>query len=135
MASGNLFPGFITFPAGDLSATRQSRPIDCRGQKCVGLHITTPATGTPAGTYTIQGSNQAVVQDELINGRNTPATSQGNWVTLTLTTIHGSSLTVAGAANSLVLLADVPAFIRVVYTASSGGTGANPTIFMSGRET
>jgi hypothetical protein len=119
--------------AGDLSANRVTKWIGARALHSVGFAIHTPgATGATNGTWSFEGSNDPQVAYELSAGT-AQDSSTAKKVALTVTVIHGSSLVVAGAqSDSLVILVDLPRYVRAKWTATSGGTGCVPSIFTSG---
>lgn len=96
----------VTFHAADLSATQASdwipRPSkDTKG--CLGIGW--PATDSPTGALTIEESDS-------------PSSTSGALLATLTTTPAGS------AASTLVTFATSAAYVRVVYTRTSGGTGA-----------
>jgi len=121
----------------DLSATVVTPWIDVRDCQTMSFQIVTPSTGSPAGAWSFEATNDVkTVLSERDNNVRAPNTASAAPATaLTVSTVHGSSLTVAGAANSFVAFSDgLPCFIRAKFTPSSGGTGTVPNIFISGRD-
>lgn len=117
-------------PLADLSATRTYRWVFTGSLYSCGFHIVTLSTGSPAGTYSFQGTNDSSARLELDGQTVTPATFP-----LPVDVVYGDSLTVAGAGSSYVVWTEgLPRWIRAVYTRSSGGTASVPRIYISGRE-
>lgn len=124
----------MSFPAGDLSATRQSNWVAVDDMTVWGVSIHTLATGTPVGTYSFEGSNDAnVIRKELVAGT-LPASTAAKKFVIPSALVNGDSLTLTGvAANSYVAFsAGLPQYIRVIYTRTSGGTAGVPTLITSG---
>lgn len=120
-----------------LTATRYTHWVRADKHKECGFAIHCPATGSPVGTWSVQGSNDPLIGEELrlqVHG----ASSAAKKFTLTTNTVHGSALanTTGAAQDSFVALTQgLPRWVRLVYTYVSGGTVASlPTVFFHGME-
>lgn len=127
----------LTFPAGVISATRQTRWVDVRGLRTWGVAIHTANTGAPNGVYSFEGSNDPVAEYEVQGyggpGQVAPASTAAKKFAITVTVVQGSSLTLTGGpGDSAVLFEVLPRFMRVVYTFASGGAGNSPSMFTCG---
>lgn len=95
----------------DISTTKTSSGIQTLNSDNIGIQVIW--TGTPTGTLSVQASNTASLgADGTVSG--------GTWsnYTATVPTIAGS------AGNGLINLNQFPfAFMRLIYTASSGSGG------------
>ena len=104
---------------GDASASRTSAPIETRGKYCLRIHVAVTADGSPAGAITLEGSEDGTLKNEGMTVPNPNAV----WVPLTIPTagIHGTGLAVAGVNNTMIIVTDLPTWVRVKYTRTSGG--------------
>jgi hypothetical protein len=96
----------VVFRAADLSATQSSDWIPRRStakKGCVGIGW--PATGTPVGALTIEESDS-------------PLSTSGALLATLTTTPTG------GAASTMFTFETAAPYVRIKYTAASGGTGA-----------
>ena len=98
----------------DLSATGNSLPVEIMFLN--GYSIVASWTGTPTGTLTLEGSNNAWNEDALIPSQANASTS-ATWVA-----INGSSTSLTGAAGSYMWNASDQNFqaVRVKYTRTNG---------------
>jgi len=105
---------------GDMSSSVTSLVTNINMISCVGY--TVAWTGTPTGTFSVEVSQDYVapvgVQDEPLNA--------GTWVPLTLSV----PVLAAGTADTAFIDVDVTgaAYVRLVYTATSGSGTLNATI-------
>jgi hypothetical protein len=106
----------------DMSATNNSSAINIQYLDNIGLEFSWPATGTPIGTIAIQCSNSW-----------NPITNTGTFYTVTPSPAVTNP---AGTAGSFITtLSQLPyAWMRVLYTRTSGGTGALLTITTTAKE-
>lgn len=97
----------LTFSTADLSASCVSQWVARKSDTCsASIGIGWPATGTPVGTLTIEGSD-------------TSTGATGVTIATPATTPTG------GAAGTIIEIGPIAvAFVRVKYTRTSGGTGA-----------
>ena len=97
-----------------MTATITSAALSLRHVDKAALQCSWPATGTPIGTLTLQGSC-----DPGHDGQQKPVPA--NW-----STIDGTSVAVTGAAGDMLYNIQNPGYkwLRLVYTRTSGGTGA-----------
>jgi hypothetical protein len=116
MANNANTPIFV----GDASASRTSSPIETRGKSCLRIHVAVTADGSPAGAITLEGSEDKALANE---GMSVPNPATVSWIPLTIPTaaIHGTGLTVAGVNNTLIIVTDLPTWVRVKYTRTGGG--------------
>lgn len=109
----NVLPPYKALSAGDLSqATVASSATNIEGYDNVAIQIN--ATGTPTGTFSVQGS-----------------VDNTNWIAIDLPTAP----TLSGAADQILVNLAALAFpyIRTVYTKTSG-TGA-ADVWITGKAT
>lgn len=96
--------------AQSIAASYTTPPIDCTVQNT--LAFVNTWTGTPTGTFSWQGCND---QSCIAN----PGTA--NWVTLAApTVVHGTANPAGSGSANGVVFDKLFAFMRQVYTASSG---------------
>jgi hypothetical protein len=128
-----LHDSVLTFPAGAITATRQSRWIRTAGLQDWSVALHTAATGSPNGVYSFEGSNDRVCGLEIDQNVLPAATAAKKFTIVTPAVVHGDSLTLTGsAANSYVAFVGMPNYMRVVYTFSSGGAANSPTMITGG---
>lgn len=98
----------------DLSATGNSLPVEIMFLN--GYSIVASWTGTPTGTLSLEGSNNAWDENALIPSQ-TNSSSSATWVA-----INGSSTSLTGAAGSYMWNAADQNFqaVRIKYTRTSG---------------
>lgn len=107
----------------DMSATNNTTPVNILYLDNIGLEFSWPATGSPNGTIAIQCSNS---YDPILN----PS------ATFYTVTPSPAVTNPAGSAGSFATtLSQLPyAWMRVLYTRSSGGTGATLSIYLTAKE-
>lgn len=100
----------------DLGATGASSALDICYLNGYAIVVSWPATGTPVGTLTLEGTNDAWDEEKKISGVDTEY-SGATWVT-----ISGSSTSVSGSAGSYAWNAADQNFqaVRIKYTRTSG---------------
>lgn len=122
----------------DLSQTAQYTPwISTQRLEEIAIHLHTPST-TAAGTFTIEGScDGANVRKDQDSGTDPSATAAAK-VTLSTNSyrVEGTalalSLTAAAGETIVTFVAGaVPAYVRVVYTKTSGS--GSTSVFVSAR--
>lgn len=114
MSRKNVLLKYAIFSAADMSqATLTSTIVDIRYMDNVAIQLN--FTGTPTGTFDVQGS-----VDHNVSDPSETVSAAGSWVSLTLTPAPVAS----GAASSVLLDLNQLSFpfIRVVYT-KTGSTG------------
>jgi hypothetical protein len=113
MAGKDKLPVYQTIAAGDMSGSLTSKVSDISGFDNVAVQLVW--TGTPTGTFAVQGSLDY-----------NPQLATGTWTALTLS----SSPAAAGSASNVLLDLNQLSFpwIRVVYTAVSGSGTLNAYI-------
>lgn len=128
---------YMTLPAGDLSATRQSAWVNLENMSVWGVAIHTPSTGTPVGTWSFEGSNDTKTIQNEIKAGTLPASTGAKKFVISATVVNGDALLTTGAGNNsyVAFSGGLPQWIRLVYTRSSGGTNAVPTLLTSGLRT
>jgi len=100
----------------DMAASFRSAPIYVGpGSKHISLEVSWPATGTPRGAFTLEAANSSADA----TGAAFPATAASAW----------TGQQPAGSAGSAFLdnIETAALYVFVVYTATSGGTGATAT--------
>lgn len=119
-----------------LTADRYSYIIDCTHAKEVSFEVGSDGTGTPAGTWKFQSSNDPQAAADFWTEQKTAsalgASSTAKWTTLTASTVQGDSLTLSAAAasNSTVAFAlGTPAFLRVWFDHTGGGTSSTSYVY------
>lgn len=108
----------FTMAAADLSASTRSNWVPVpRGAKRLALDFGWTATGTPVGTFSVEVTNNKDAASGVVLG------SQGVGYTVTFGTQP------AGSAGGMILdnLTTACDYIALVYTRTSGGTGATVT--------
>lgn len=108
----NVLNAFKTVTAGDLSANLTSPVTDIRYLDNIAIQLI--FTGTPTGTFVVQGSLDYM----RAFSEEARAVNAGTWTTITL----GSTLAASGAAGNILVDLNQLSFpyIRVVYTRTSG---------------
>jgi len=112
-------PILFTGTLQDMAASRVTRWCRVNGAKTFHTLLTNVAGGAPVGTWSLEGTEDTVLYTE----SDQPTVSPVAFVTLTIPTagIHGTGLAVSSANSTLVIVADLPTWVRWRYTRSSGG--------------
>lgn len=113
--------------------------FDCGSLYSFGMAFHTPGTGSPVGTFSFQGSNDRTAVELIRNLGTAPNLTDAakKFTILTPTTVHGSALAITGSSpsDSFVIFADLPRYLRLIYTFTSGGSAASiATVLTCGRE-
>lgn len=104
--------GVVAFAAVDMDVSRTTKAIFSGSGDEVIFH--NKFTGsTPTGVFTYEGSLDPLA------GNNDAA---GDWVPLTVDVVHGDGDPTGTAGNQMVVLRDVPMWVRQIYT--DGGSAA-----------
>ena len=109
-------PNFSIPIAGDMSASFRSAWIwIATNPKPISLEVSWPATGGPHGAFTLETCNNPADT----SGAPLPATALAAW----------TSAQPSGSAGSAFVdnISTAGSYVALVYTQSSGGTGAVPT--------
>jgi hypothetical protein len=119
-----------------LTASFATRWIDTAGSYMLLLQMSTNATGAPAGTFTVEESNdpQADFETRSTDGDSTASTAAAVDVTADPRVKVTGSLTVAGAASAMVAISTPGRFIRLKYTRTSGGAGGACQLWAVGKD-
>lgn len=116
--SGPLFQASWT-GGTDMTSTLTSSAFRCGDWLSTSVHVEWPSTGSPVGAFSYQASNDS---DDGIDG---------HWRPVSLTVDVQPS---GSAGGDLVDFTSMPwRWIQAVYTPSSGGTGALPSIWFFGK--
>lgn len=113
---GLVYDGTVT-----KSANFIAQPILVEKVGTLGIQFSCPATGTPLGSFALQGSNDVSKQE----GNNKPDSYLVNWSTLSFydeaTGSTVQSKAVSGASSFMVSIPVVsPRWLRIVWTNTSG---------------
>jgi hypothetical protein len=122
-----------------LAATVRSPWIDARKSRSLNLQFSVTATGTPVGALTLEESNDPALRTQFdrafaANGNSTSdayvaVPVQGDTLRVS---VSGTGLAVSGANNTVIHIVHPAAFVRVVYTRTSG-TSTAAQLWASGR--
>jgi hypothetical protein len=123
--------------ANALTADRYTQWVACNQLRELGFAIFTPGTGSPVGTFSLEGSNDSrVVERERASGV-APSATTAKKFPITPTVVHGSPLAITGSAAQatyVTMSGGLPRYLRVKFAWTSGGTtGSVPTISTAGR--
>lgn len=112
--------------------------FDCGSLYSFGLAFHTPGTGSPVGTFSFQGSNDRDAVERIRNLGTAPnLTDAAKKFAIVPATVWGNALAITGSSpsDSFVIFADLPRYIRMIYTFGSGGSAASiATVLTCGRE-
>ncbi len=103
----------IAFTAEPMDANLTTKAIKCSSADQVVFHNTFTGS-TPTGAFTYEGSNDALA------GNNDAA---GDWVVLTVDVVHGVGDPAGTAGDQMVILRDVPMWVRQVFTDGGSASG------------
>ena len=110
------------------NATFKCRWLDTRQCSTLHLHFSIAATSTPVGTLTIEESNDPQVarnNETGVGGDSTSDTVAKVDITASSRVVtSGTGLAVNGANSTMVVITAPAAFVRFVYTATSGGSAS-----------
>lgn len=112
------------------AATFTAMPFRVERVGTLSIHVSCPATGTPNGSFAIQGTNDASSREGSGGNDNTDA-NMVNWATLSFfdeaTGLTVQSKAVSGASQFIVTIPIVSSrWVRLVWTNTSGS--ANLTV-------
>lgn len=121
-----------------LATTFATRWIDTRSAFVAHLQWSSDNTSSPVGAITIEESNDPQVETEQWNtsGESTASTAKAINISADTTrvVILGTGLTVNAVNNTEVIVHSPARYIRLKYTASTGGATAKAQIWVSARE-
>lgn len=121
-----------------LTATYATSWIDVRSAYVAHLQMSSDNTGSPVGAWTIEETNDPVVEDEKRAGMVESAASVAKAINISADSsrvvVLGTGLTVNAANNTEVIVHSPARFLRLKYTRTSGGTGSLAQVWVSARE-
>lgn len=125
-----------------MAATVQSEWIDLRSSLDASLQVSCGDNSSPVGAITVEYSNDVnQILDEKYRGTLPSATAAARVDVTSALTVLGTALSTSGydGAGSKASFIDLdaigmPAFVRVVYTRTSGGASDTLLVNVSGRE-
>jgi hypothetical protein len=123
--AGSLFDGNTAYSTGTAGGPVYSVPIWAGDKDTIGFQFSCPATGSPSGSYIIQGCNDPGNQGQGGNMGQVPDGSLANWSTLSfwdeLTFAFVATKTVSGAVSLMSTLQIFSAkWFRFKWTNTSG---------------
>lgn len=120
-----------------LTTTFKTRWMDTRSAYSVHLQLSSDNVGTPQGAWTIEESNDPLIDFEQrsTDGESTASTAKAINISADATrvTILGTGLTVNSANNTKITILNPAQFVRLVYTATSGGAGSKAQVWAHSR--
>lgn len=134
---GALFDGNTAFSVGTASGPVYSVPVWVGDKDTIGLQFSCAATGTPSGTFILQGSNDPGNQGQGGNIGQVPDSSLLNWSTLGFwdesLPQYVTSRVVSGAVSYLCTLQVISCkWLRLKWTNTSGSCNIIARLMLKG---
>lgn len=119
------------------NATFKCKWLDARQCSTLHLHFSVAATGTPVGAITIEESNDPQIarnNETGVAGDSTSDTvAKVDVSASSRVDVRGTGLAVNGANSTMVTITSPAAFVRFVYTVTSGGAATGFTCWAQGK--